>query len=335
VVVGIGTDLAGWYKPLAAALERARDEGALVRIVLIDLYAHDWLHNAQGVDALIWNPQFMGPVSASFFKEKIYFLETIAGVRVMPNYASCWHFESKVAQSYVLEALDVPRPRTVVSFEYGDARRAAKDLGLPVVAKRSYGASSKNVELLRTQAELDRYLERAFAQQVWDARKSATASPWRAAASGAFEPWFLEKVRRTALDGERHDYVYLQEFIAGNDSDLRINVIGRRVDGCRRMNRANDFRASGSGQIVRGYDLPDDVVALCMTTRERMGADCLAMDVLRRDGEPVIVEMSYTESESSHPVHWVKGANGDYSRVEGEVSDQELWARHILDELAC
>jgi glutathione synthase/RimK-type ligase-like ATP-grasp enzyme len=250
----------------------------------------------------------------------------------MPNYASAWSFESKVAQSYLLDALDVPRPRTVVSFEYEDAREAAKGLGLPIVAKKSFGASSVNVVLLRTQAELDRYLQRAFAQQLWETRKTEVGSPGRAAASSPLSPWFREKLQRRMFGGERHDYVYLQEFIPGNDSDLRINVIGRRVDGCRRRNRVNDFRASGSGHIIRAYDLPDDAVALCMDTRERLGADCLAMDVLYRDGAPVIVEMSYAESESSHPVHWVKETDGTYTRVEGEVMDQELWVKHILDE---
>jgi len=332
VVIGVGTDSACWYEEVVRAFERAREQGAAVRTVLVDLHAHDWVRNARGYDALVWNPQFMGPVSASLFKEKVYFLEKVVGMRIMPNYASAWHFESKVAQSYILSELDVPRPRTIVSFEYEDARETAKTLGLPVVAKRSYGASSENVSLLRTQAELDRYLQREFAQQLWDERKRDAGSPLRAAASAPLSPWLSEKVRRTLAGDERHDYVYLQEFIPGNDADLRINVIGRRVDGCWRKNRVNDWRASGSGQIVRAYELPEDAVALCMSTRERLGADSLAMDVLYRDGAPVIVEMSYTESVSSHPVHWVKEPDGSYTRVEGEVWDQELWAKHILDE---
>jgi glutathione synthase/RimK-type ligase-like ATP-grasp enzyme len=332
-VVGIGTDPTGWYEDVVEAFANERSEGAPVQTRLVDLSGHDWAQCARGFDALVWNPQFMGAVSASLFKEKIYFLEHVAGLRIMPNYASVWHFESKVAQSYLLEALDIPRPRTVVSFEYEDARAAAKGLGIPLVAKRSHGASSENVVLLRTQAEVDRYLERAFAQQIWDARKRKSGSPLRAAASGPLSAWFGEKVRRATLGEERHDYAYFQEFVPGNDSDLRINVIGRRVDGCRRKNRPNDFRASGSGEYIRCYDLPADAVALCMETRERIGADSLAIDLLYRDGEPLIVEMSFAESVSSHPVHWVKESDGSYTRVDGEVSDQVLWAKHILDEL--
>lgn len=332
-VIGVGLDTRGWYGQVVASFDRAAAAGAPVRTELIDLLGHDWVSNARGFDAIIWNPQFMGPVSASFFKEKIYFLENVVGVRVIPNYASVWHFESKVAQSYILDKLGVPRPRTIVSFERGDAAAAAAELGLPVVAKKSFGAASENVVLLRTQAELDQYLDREFAQELWDERKLKTGSARSAAVSDPLSPWFREKVRRSLLGGERHGYVYLQEFIGGNDSDVRISVIGRRATGCRRMNRDNDFRASGSGRIIRGHHLPLDALALCMDTRERMGADGLAFDLLYRDGRPLIVETSYTQSLSCSAAQWVKECDGSLSRVEGEVWDQELWAKHALDEL--
>lgn len=332
VLMRIGTDYVGWYQEVVRAFERARSEGVRVRTALIDLHAHDWVRNARGADAIIWNPYFMGPVSASFFKEKVYFLQNVAGVRVMPNYESVWHFESKVAQSYLLDALDVPRPRTVVSFEHADAIASAKELGLPLVAKKAFGASSQNVKLLRTQAELDRYLEREFAQQIWDERKGKSGSALKAVASDPLSLWVREKARRRILGKERHGYVYLQEYIEGNDSDVRISVVGRRATGCRRMNRAGDFRASGSGQIIRGHDLPRDTIELCMKTRERIGADSLAFDVLYRDGAPLVIEMSYIQALSSSPAHWVKEPDGSLTRVEGEVWDQELWAKHMLDE---
>ena len=333
VVIGVATDFTGWFREVVNTFDRARDEGVPVRTVLVDLYAHDWVRNAQGFDAIVWNPDVMGPISASFFKEKIYFLQHVMNVRVVPNWESAWHYESKVAQSYILEALHAPRPRTVVSFEREDAAASAQQLGLPVVAKKSYGAAGRNVMLLRTQRELDRYLEREFAQQEWDERRARLGSTSRAVASGPLSGWLLEKVRRAILGGERHGYVYLQEFIDGNDSDLRINVIGRRVAGCRRRNRAGDFRASGSGQVIRLFELPQDAVDLCVDIRERMGADCLAFDVLYRDGSPLIVEMSYVESLSSHAVHLVKEADGAFMKVEGEAWDQELWAKHVLEEL--
>jgi glutathione synthase/RimK-type ligase-like ATP-grasp enzyme len=333
VRIGVGRDRAGWYGEIVNALERARLEGVRVQFELVDLEGHRWASNARGYDAIIWNPGYMGPVSASFVKEKIHFLQNILGIRVMPNFESVWHFESKVAQSYLLEALEVPRPRTVVSFEHRDAREAARELGLPLVAKKAHGAASSNVVLLKTEAEVDRYLEREFAQELWHERKLERGSAVAAALSSPFSPFFREKVRRRMVGAERHGYVYLQEFVPGNDSDLRLNAIGRRVAGCRRLNRAGDFRASGSHLETYPDDLPRDAVDLCMHVRERMGADCLAMDVLYRDGQPLIVEMCYVEALTHYLVHLVKQADGSYTLVKGEAWERELWVKHMLDVL--
>jgi glutathione synthase/RimK-type ligase-like ATP-grasp enzyme len=333
LIIGVGTDSDGWYKDVLAALDRAREQGVPVRAVTVDLFSHDWVRNAGSVDALIWNPWFMGPVSASFFKEKIYFLQNVAGLRIMPNWESVWHFESKVAQSYLLDSLDVPRPRTIVSFEREDAAAAVQELGLPVVAKKSFGSSGENVLLLRTQRQVDRYLQTEFAQQIWDERKAGSRSAVGAALSGLLSPWLHEKMRRKAVGAERHGYAYFQEFIDGNDSDVRIAVMGRRMAGCVRMNRKNDFRASGSGNFIRGDDLPLDAMRLCADTCSRIGADTLAFDVLYRDGEPLIVEMCYVEDISTSPAHWVEEPDGTLTRIMGEIWDQELWVKHMLDSL--
>jgi len=335
--IGVGRDRTGWHERVLEALDLRAAKGCPIRPVLVDIDAHDWLTSTLGLDALIWNPRVMGPVSASFFKEKVLFLEMYRGLRVMPSYRTMWHFESKVAQSYLLEQLEVPRPRTVVSFDYQDAVEAVKPLGLPVVAKKSHGASSKNVRLLKSQSELDHYLQREFAQQLWDERKSAEGSPRRAAASALLEPWFRQKVIDTMLDHERHGYVYFQEFVPDNDCDLRILVIGRRVQGSWRANRENDFRASGGGQTIWDRPIPEDAIRLCLETSRRIGADSLAFDLLLREGQRLIVEISYTMPPEvyAHGLngHWLEEQDGRLTWVEGYVWPQELWVIRLLEEL--
>ena len=334
--IGVGRDRLGWYEHTVEALEARAAAGAPIRIVVVDVDAHDWLAQTRDLDALIWNPYVMGPISSGFFKEKIIALEKYRGLRVMPSYATAWHFESKVAQSYLLELLDVPRPRTIVSFEYGDAVEAAKSLGLPLVAKKSHGASSKNVRLLKTEGELKEYLQREFAQQLWDERKTDKGSPSKATASAALEPWFRQKVVGTMLDQERQGYVYLQEFVADNDSDLRVVVVGRWVLAAWRANRENDFRASGGGKTIWDRPIPMDAVRLCIETSKRIGSDSLAFDVLFRAGQPLIVEMSYNfPQQPAHdaPGHWREEPDGQLTWVDGQMWPQELWVIKLLEEL--
>src|SRR5690606_3879754 len=65
--------------------------------------------------------------------------------------------------------------------------------------------------------------------------------------------------RFSKMYGKEKGYVYFQDFISGNDSDFRIIVIRSQFAyGMRRMNRKNDFRASGSSDFV--YDnIPEDM----------------------------------------------------------------------------
>src|SRR5690606_9843799 len=71
--------------------------------------------------------------------------------------------------------------------------------------------------------------------------------------------------------GKERGYVYFQEFVGGNDSDIRVVVIGGRAFAIRRMVRKNDFRASGSGRIL--YDpaiIPLSAVAMAFELAGRM-----------------------------------------------------------------
>ena len=334
--IGVGRDRRGWYKRVVESLESHVAAGSPIRVVVVDIDAHDWLAKTSGLDALIWNPYVMGPISSSFFKEKVLALEKYRSLRVMPSFATAWHFESKVAQSYLLELLEVPRPRTIVSFEYADAVEAAKSLGLPLVAKKSHGASSKNVRLLKSKSELERYLQREFAQQLWDDRKSEKGSPSKAAASALLEPWFRQKAIGTMLDHERQGYVYLQEFVPDNDSDLRIVVVGRWALAAWRANRENDFRASGGGKTIWDRPIPMEAVQLCLETSRRIGADSLAYDVLFKDGQPLIVEMSYNfppDPPHDAPGHWREEDDGQLTWVDGHLWPQELWVIRLMEEL--
>lgn len=112
----------------------------------------------------------------------------------------------------------------------------------------------------------------------------------------------------------------LQEFIPGNDGDIRINVIGDRVWGYRRKNAPNDFRASGSG--IRDYDhttIPKSILDMAVTIARKLRTQSLVLDFLERDNQPVLVEISYTTSPSpvaDCPGHWVVSTSDDKHEFE-------------------
>ncbi len=334
--VAVGRDIIGWHEQVVVALEAAAAQRPWLSFEVVDLDHSDWIDQVASAQAVIWNPHFMGPQSAGLFKERVYFLETVLGKRVMPSFSTIWHFESKAAQSYLLDHLDVPRPRTLVTFDRAEALEKSAELGLPVVAKRSWGAGSSNVSLLKTRKDVETYIDRELVQQAWDESRSAHGSTRRAALASATEPWFGAKVRQAVLGGEWANLVYLQEFIPGNESDLRITVISGHAMTFWRHNRAHDFRASGSGLVDYDKDAPESALRLCLGISERTGADSMAYDILFRDGEPVVVEMSYGfVVEFVHDVqgNWTMGPRGELTYNEGKVWPQALWVERLISDL--
>jgi glutathione synthase/RimK-type ligase-like ATP-grasp enzyme len=65
--------------------------------------------------------------------------------------------------------------------------------------------------------------------------------------------------------GNNLQAVYLQKFIKNNDGDYRVTVIGGKFAySFKRLNRPNDFRASGSGRIDYSSTPNEEIIAYCI-----------------------------------------------------------------------
>jgi hypothetical protein len=109
-------------------------------------------------------------------------------------------------------------------------------------------------------------------------------------------------------DELQRGYLYVQEFLAGNDFDTRVTVIGNRAFAYRRMNRPGDFRASGSG--LPDWDMSKidlDAVRLAFRVARRLETQSVAIDAMRRGSQQVVGEISYTYVSwmvRDCPGHW-------------------------------
>jgi glutathione synthase/RimK-type ligase-like ATP-grasp enzyme len=328
--VGLGD----WDERFAEALQTHVLQGSQLQYAVVDLRAHDWIERVAPYDVVLWNPQNMGPISALQFKEKVYFLEQFLGKRVCPNYRSVWHYESKIAQSYVFAVEGVPTPATIVSFDFEDARALLEQTTYPVVAKKSFGAGSENVRLLRSASDATRFLDEEFFQERWDAAKAGRGA-LRAALSNLTKRWFWIKLTRSVLVRESFGSAYWQEFITGNDADLRVTVVGKRAVCFWRKNRAGDFRASGSGLLDYEKPAPLEVVSYLIALSERLGFDSMAYDVVFRDEGFTVLEMSYDYVDSAveaAPGHYEQTEDGTVVFREGRMWPQRLWVDKLLAE---
>lgn len=329
--IAIGYDYIGKHsdgQPQSfSSMWKAHADAAGIEAEVLDPLAPGAIDRIAEFDGFIWRYNFRLPWTDAA-PRLIAALETATGMPVWPARVLRDMFENKVAQAYMLDALDIPRPRSWVFWRERDALAALDDLPLPLVAKLSRGVKSDGVALIRTKDEARALFRQmfSFGTQSMDFLRSP-----RHRLFGRYTP-ALRALRSGGVKGNlEQGYVMLQEFLAGNDFDTRLVVQGDCVAGSRRLNRAGDFRASGSG--MSDFDaeaIHPGAVRLALDLAERLGVRSLVVDILQRDGAPVMGEFSYTMA--AHVVakfqgHWRRTPDG-IVRVEQALD----WPAMIFDD---
>jgi glutathione synthase/RimK-type ligase-like ATP-grasp enzyme len=271
---------------------------------LVDCYASDIIRQLEGCDGLMWHWPHWDYKAAQFARQLTYSLELV-GISVFPDARTCWHYDDKVGQKYLLEAIGAPLVPSVVFYDRTTARAWIERADFPKVFKLRRGAASANVFLVPSKRAARRIVRRAFGRgfpavsrvsllkdRFWQLRRDRDLKALVGIGKGLarlFVPTELE--RQTPRD---RGYVYFQDFIPGNSYDIRVVVIGPRAIGIKRLVRAKDFRASGSGERLYAKD---EIDIACVESAFRvsrdLGAQCMAFDYLLSDGQPLITEVSY------------------------------------------
>jgi glutathione synthase/RimK-type ligase-like ATP-grasp enzyme len=305
----------------------------------VNCLATDVVAQCLGLDGLLWHWAHDAPPNLLVARQVIASLEA-KGLVVFPNVATCWHYDDKVAQKYLLEAIGAPLIPTWVFTSQTDALGWIEGAAWPKVFKLRCGAGSSNVRLVRSGSEASALCQQAFGRgfsavpgyltdMQTRLRKAKTAHEFRAR---------LARVPRTLLNlmavrrqiHQEKGYVYFQEFLPGNAFDTRITIIGDRAFGFMRANRPNDFRASGSGSIVYAPEKLDKrCVEIAFRVAHRLGTQSLAFDFLFNvQHEPMIGEISYCYMASA--VHACAG-HWDH---QGLWHDGHIWPEDaILEDL--
>jgi glutathione synthase/RimK-type ligase-like ATP-grasp enzyme len=228
-----------------------------------------------------------------------------------------WHFDDKLGQKYLLEAIDAPLAKSYVFYNKLQAIKFIKETSFPKVFKLRVGASSQNVRLIKS-----KFVALGLAQKAF-AKGFNQYSPWinfketiRKHKLGE-QTWLdilksaARLVYKTDFESFSHKekgYLYLQEFIPGNKSDTRIVVVDNKAFGARRMVRKNDFRASGSHVADYSIEHIDNkTLKIAFEVANRLKLQCVAFDFVYHENEPYIVEISYGTSIMAYklcPGYW-------------------------------
>jgi glutathione synthase/RimK-type ligase-like ATP-grasp enzyme len=295
---------------------------------LVDCCNNDIFMQLGDCNAVMWHFSQNSPKAILFAKQLLYSIEA-TGRKVFPDFNTMWHFDDKLGQKYLLEAIGAPLVNTVIFYSRNDALQWAYNTDFPKVFKLTNGAGSQNVRMAKNRQQACNLIRKAFGKgfPAYDSIGSLNER-WRKFKLGKTDFIdLLEGIARfvvhppySRIRGRENGYIYFQDFIPGNDHDIRVIVIGDKAFAIKRMVRANDFRASGSGDIHFDRQLFDEsTIRLSFNLAVRLKSQCVAFDFVHQDNIPLLVEISYgfsPEGYSNCPGYWdkeLKWHNGKFN----------------------
>lgn len=270
---------------------------------IVNAYDTDIIQQVDDCTAFMWHHTQCDYRDKLFAKQLIYSLEA-KGLKVFPDFHTTWHFDDKVGQKYLLEAIGAPLVPSYVFYDKKEAIEWVNQTTFPKVFKLRGGAGSANVQLVPTKKDAIRLVNRAFGKGFPQFNRQGNLKERiRKYKEGKDTLWGVCKgigrlfipTELAKMVGPEKGYVYFQDFIPNNKYDIRICVVGNKAFGLKRLIRKNDFRASGSGNIIYNkHEIDERCVQIAFNINEKIKAQSIAFDfVFDANNNPLIVEISY------------------------------------------
>jgi glutathione synthase/RimK-type ligase-like ATP-grasp enzyme len=258
----------------------------------------------------MWHFHHLDYRDAIFAKQLIFAIEQ-KGIKVFPNFQTCWHFDDKVGQKYLLESIAAPMVKSHIFYSKKEALKWINNTSFPKVFKLRGGAGASNVRLVNNKAGAIKVIKKAFGKGF------SQYNGW-GSFSNKVRLYKMNKVTRLDLiksfiriffstnfarmHGREKGYVYFQDYIPNNNFDIRIIAINGNFFGIKRMVRENDFRASGSGTIIYSKDEIDiRCIKIAKDVSQKLNTQSIAFDfIFNEKNEPLIIEISYGFSYAAY-----------------------------------
>ena len=225
------------------------------------------------------------------------------GKKCYPSWETSWHYDDKVKQTLLLQESGFPVVQSYVFFQKAKAMQFLDTASFPMVFKLKNGSGSFNVRMLKSKSEAFRIASRMFGNGIsqdyigfFDVLKTFNYDLVKILRHYVilYRNRYFQK-HRVNMWWKHKNYLYLQEFLAGNEYDTRVQITGNRAFAYIRYNRPDDFRASGSNNwSLKHENINMDMVKIAFQVSKKFNHQSMAYDfIYDKSGNPVIVEMSY------------------------------------------
>ena len=310
---------------------------------LVNCYQSDIIQQIEDCDGLMWHynqNDYKGFLCARQITTSL----EMAGKRVFPDSKTSWHFDDKVGQKYLLEAIKAPLVPSYIFYDKKEALKWCDSTSFPKVFKLRGGAGSENVKLVKTKSDGKKLVNKAFGsgfqllgrddllkENIWKFKRDKTFASVLGVVKSfgrIFVPTELERYL-----GKNKGYIYFQDFIPDNHFDIRVYVMGNAAFGLKRLVRKNDFRASGSGLIeFEKEKINLECVKLAFELSQKLNTQCIAFDFILNGRQVLLVEISYASVQKTYlrcPGYWDKQLKWH----EGSFNIEHIMLTNFLEQL--
>lgn len=253
-------------------------------------------------DAFIWRAKH-NPQIKNLARRYIYLFDQVVKVPTYPGWRSYWHYDDKISQYYLFQTHQIPTIPTYIFFRRDEAMEFVEHADYPLIYKCPHGAGSSNVGLLKSRHQARRYVNKIFGRGV--------------------RTYFKSEIQR--------GYVYLQDFLPGNEGDYRIYCFSNVLAfGIFRRNRKDDPFASGS-DLIEYIDIPEQILDVAMNANQKMEFDIMSYDLLlNRDNQWVISEISCIFRDRKIKYNYYLKQDNHWQKRQMQDSISEMAISHIL-----
>lgn len=251
-----------------------------------DIHKSDFQTQAKKFDLILWHTSssFADQLEA---KAKIEFMEKHLGKMCFPSSEAIWFYEEKARQYWLFEENNIPAIPTFVSFSKSDVLDYLDKCQYPIVSKEATNSGSEGVLILENKKKAIRFSHDVF-------------GPGHKVLSSTY-------IRQK-------DYVIFQNYVPNEGFDLRVAIVGGNYFGYYRDVPPGDFRASGSGLIVKKA-LPEEALYLAKEIKAKLPPTYyISIDFLKSkiDHKYYVIEISIFNRIRSTEQLIVDGVPGKY-----------------------
>ena len=229
------------------------------------------------------------------------------GVTLLPSFEHALAHEDKIYQA----------PNSWAFGYLSHVERFLRTAPMPLVWKTPRGFGSRGVRLVRTRQEALSLAKRVLAERVLRTERG-----------------LLRRVKERVRWERGIGRVLFQEFVPHCEYDWKVLTWGDVACGLKRRNRANDFRASGSG-LFEFAEVPTDVLDFAYGAQLQLGLPWGSFDVLVQQKGGTLWLADYQgvhfglTTALKAKFHYRRDDNGGWVRREGSVPVEAAMAAAV------